>query len=122
MSDLLLKAAEQAASKLLERVKEDIGEQVESEPVRRVLNIGLSLAEKVGEDAFDIVEAILDGRPFDDDVLNENLSLLEVSDLLDVAQGLEARQRESVKRMISAAKGASIQIASTFIKSALTLI
>lgn len=119
MNEMILNAASKAAANLLDRVREDVGDQVENEQVRIVMNIGLTLAEKVGGEAFDIVEAILDGKPFDNEVLAENLSLLEVSNLLDVAQGLEARQRESVKRIISASRGAALQIASTFVKAAL---
>lgn len=121
MSELLA-VAERATADFLSGLKDEVGDSIESAQVRSVALIGLALAEQIGDEAFEVIDAILDGKPFDDDVLTENLSLLEISDLLDVAQSLEARQKVAVQRMLAATKSASIKIASTMIRAAIALV
>lgn len=121
MTDDLMRLAEEALADLIARAKSDL-EETESGDVRAVLEISVSLAEKIGVEAFEIVDAVLEGKPFDEVVLGAHLSLLQVSNLLDVAQGLEARQRASFKRIVDASKAAGVQIVTTLIKSALVLV
>lgn len=122
MSDSILSAAEKAANDLLDQLRADVGDSIENESVRRVMAISLSLVEEIGNEGFDMIERLLDGDKVDERVLADNLSLLEMSDLLDMVQSLEAKDRAAVSRMSAAVKSAGMQIASTALKAAILAI
>lgn len=122
MTDLILDTAKKAADELLEQLKSDIGANYEDESVRRVMTISLGLVEQVGDEGFGMIERLLDGGGEDAEVLSDHLSLLEMSDLLDIAQSLEAKDREAISRMGAAIKSAGMQIASTVLKAAILAI
>lgn len=118
MTDSILEVTERSAKELLERLKGDVGGAIMDQNVKAVMLIGLSLSEKVGSEAFDILEAVLEGEGFDESILSQNLSLKEMSDLLDIAQGIEARQREALGNIIASLKTAGVQVASIVIRAA----
>lgn len=122
MTDSLLSIAEDASFKLLEQLKDDVGDSIENEGVRRVMTISLSLVEQVGTEGFDMIERLLAGDKVDESVFSEHLSLLEISDLLDMAQSLEAKDRAAVNRLGIAFKNTGMQIASTVLKAAILAI
>ena len=122
MKSELIDMADDAVQKLLKQLKDDVGDSIENEQVRSVLTIGLSLAERIGDEAFGLLEDYLDGNHDIEEKIAEELTLQELSDLLDVVQGMEARQRVAMKRMIASAKNAGMQVASTLLKAALAAV
>lgn len=125
MNDALLNMASNLAGKaldnLIESLKEEVGESYADKNVQRVAEIGLSLASTIGKSGLDIVEAMIEGRNYDERVLANNLSLREMSDLLDILQNLEADQKASINRVISVTKNSAIQASSILIKAVLSV-
>lgn len=125
-TDLILKMATNLAGKqldkLISQLKDDVGDGIEDANVRRVAEIGLSLSSQIGESGLNIIHSLIEGRQYDERVLADNLSLREMSDLLDIVQGLEAEQRVATLKILNSAKQASIQASSILVKAVISAI
>ena len=114
--------AGKALDKLIDQLRDDVGDGIEDANVRRVAEIGLNLSAQIGESGLTIVHALIEGRNYDERVLADNLSLREMSDLLDIVQGLEAEQKVATVKVLNSAKTASIQASSILVKAIISAI
>lgn len=106
------------ARALLSKIRGDIGESIDDENVKTLMLISVNLAEKLGPDAFRMIETFMSGDTKDETVLAENLTLRQVSDLLSIAHNLEARRKVAVARMLSACKDVALEVAVLALKMA----
>lgn len=114
--------AGKAYDDLINKLRDNVGESLKDANVRRVAEIGLSLSSQIGGEGIKIMRALIEGRNYDERVLADNLSLREMSDLLDVVQGLEAKQRAATMRILSATEDAAIEASSIMVKAFLAAI
>ena len=114
--------AGKAYDDLINRLRDDVGESLKDKNVRRVAEIGLSLSSQIGKEGIKVMKALIEGRKYDERVLANNLSLREMSDLLDVVQSLEAKQRASAMRVLSVAEDSAVEASSILVKAFLALI
>ena len=125
-TDLILTMATNLAGKafdkLIDQLKDEVGDGIEDQNVRRCAEIGLNLSAQIGESGLDIVSSLIEGRQYDERVLADNLSLREMSDLLDIVQGLEAEQKVATVKVLNSAKTASIQASSILVKAFISAI
>tara|TARA_Y100000310_G_C20610980_1_gene777972 strand:- start:6 stop:380 length:375 start_codon:yes stop_codon:yes gene_type:complete len=107
---------------IIEGFYESLGDSIKDKNVRRVVEIGLSLTAKVGEEGVVILNSMLSGKAYNSDVLMNNLSLREMSDLLDMMQGLEARQKTAITNILNATKESALKVSSILVRALLATV
>lgn len=109
------------ARALLGKIRADIGDSIDDENVKRILLISVNLAEKIGPDAFRLMDSFMSGAEVDEALLAEHLTLRQVSELLNIAHHLEARRKAAVERMLAVCKDVAVEVAILALKMAVVI-